>query len=735
MPTTTALTLTTYSNYNTVGLKLTYVEDTWETSTVAVTGRVQVGGVWHDTHDLVKDPTTALTYWGKVFGLEEGIGYPLEITWTRTADDDDEVLETVVTTATATTRTSPESSDTSLVYISPSGNDTTGTGAYHLPYKTWVKAASVLGSGGTIIMKNGVYARPTYSFGDAGFSSWGINDVDGAADAYKTIRAETQGAVTISGKLLLTGLTWTQHASNIWYAPFTNAADHIDTDPATDCGPQIMRNEVTGNYLYLYRYFTSGSAVGEDPAMEDETLDIEGFIIDWTNERIYIRQKAARVGSAPASNEYSASFYDYGPDIINSRYWIVDGIEFEMFGKVVRSGGSQFTSAASPSRVGLGIGGDLSGDTHIVIRNCTFDAANIGNENSAVSFLTIEDCTFNQQNMYDALYSNPLTAARYARLEDSANPNNRHDILLSGGCAQTVVRRCTSSGGYWFVNAKAESQDGGDHSDFYDNTLTDYAAWAFRMDSDNGTLGNQRSSAIFHNTFDSGYGFLDASTLETGPMWVIGNYVVNFFHGPWRKDVDPCDGWFLVYNNTFWTQVVNQADTLFAYMGAGASSPSVENRTVVKNNIFAGTGDTYYRTESSAAQTAPGIVWHYNAFYTPDSTPEWNFHDVGYATEALMLAHTASHDGDYVSFVGNVYGTNPYPNGISGALHPDLLTYATDIAGITTLAADAIGVPNYGIKKPVGYFPKFAYPLIRQEDRQVVSPSNRRRSFTESNTS
>ena len=88
-------------------------------------------------------------------------------------------------------------------YVSPNGNDTSGTGSQSRPWKTIQKAANTMSAGDTCHVMDGEYAemvRPARS---------------GAAGQYISFVAEGQ-SVELNGARRITG--WTVHSGNIWKA-------------------------------------------------------------------------------------------------------------------------------------------------------------------------------------------------------------------------------------------------------------------------------------------------------------------------------------------------------------------------------------------------------------------------------------------------------------------------------------------------------------------------------------
>lgn len=691
MPTTTSIALDTWANFETINLRVVPTVDTWETSTIAVTGRVQFGGNWHDIHDLVLDPTGNI-YWGKIFGLEEGTAYPIEITWTRTATDDGEVLETVITTTTTTTRSSPVSPDSSFVYMSPTGNDLTGTGGYAHPYKTPVESVSALGTGGTLIMKNGIYgpavANGTYTFSEA---TWGVTSRSGTALAYKTIRAETPGQVVISGAQRINGLSWTKHATRIYWADYSSFMKTTVTKEA----PRFVRRVSSGNILYLYGGLDSSS--GSNIGINTGTLTLEGFAIDWTNNRIYIRLASTDSDSAPVDDMYEASYRQNGLRFSSCDFWIVDGLKEEMFGWII-PGASQYLSAQTAAythRI-------YNCDDHVT-RNCTFTACLARFEAGGVRN-TLEDSTVTVNDPLGKLLANPWSATLHGYGHSSANAFNAVHCDDVGD--QLVIRRNTIEKADACIVANSSDTATFRFVDIYENTFNWCGDDSIEIDT-SGADGSGINCAVFHNTFYYVNNMISLSPFNPGPVWFFGNIGQEcglFYHFKIGQALVSDGsvnsiGHKLIYNNTIYTSVGADDGNCFHFNGGAGNVQLI-------NNILRGSGDRYISDGGTNDYQQPNII-KTNAFYlpVPHASPFMHLAN-GYATEALYAAAALAADGFIVS--GNLVGSDPFPNGFGGTLLPALATMGTRIKGITTIAGDANGVPLGATR--TGRFETFAYP-------------------------
>ena len=97
----------------------------------------------------------------------------------------------------------------STYYVSPTGNDTTGTGSISSPWKTVQKAANTMVAGDACIIRGGTY-RETVTLTKSGTSTSPI-----------TFQAYAGETVTVSGADVITG--WTNHSGSIYYATVTES--------------------------------------------------------------------------------------------------------------------------------------------------------------------------------------------------------------------------------------------------------------------------------------------------------------------------------------------------------------------------------------------------------------------------------------------------------------------------------------------------------------------------------
>ena len=104
------------------------------------------------------------------------------------------------------------------IFVSPTGNDTSGTGTQANPYKTVQRGVNALGAGGTVVLRAGVYHEG--GVGQAGISGIEIYDNN------STIQNYPGEAVWLDGSSQATA--WTNEGAT-WTTPFTTSFDHSPT--------------------------------------------------------------------------------------------------------------------------------------------------------------------------------------------------------------------------------------------------------------------------------------------------------------------------------------------------------------------------------------------------------------------------------------------------------------------------------------------------------------------------
>lgn len=130
------------------------------------------------------------------------------------------------------------------VYISPTGNDTTGTGTYANPWLTISKALTGISANGRIILKNGTYTAGTGGFINQHASAQNLTIPSGTGGNYTIIQAETpfevyidQSSAVYYGSLVhltstgvcLDGLSFRHDLVPAELAPFSVGTDNLIT--------------------------------------------------------------------------------------------------------------------------------------------------------------------------------------------------------------------------------------------------------------------------------------------------------------------------------------------------------------------------------------------------------------------------------------------------------------------------------------------------------------------------
>lgn len=813
MPAATTFATTIYANYHRLAVKIVATQAAgWDANTIAITGHVFMLGEWVPVHDfLVDDANTvastdagAVTLWGSVWGPKEGATYPLSLTFTRTKNSDSTILESIPIVTSGTTRLTPPRADSAAKWVAPNGNDTTGDGSYETPYKTLKKAAQTIAAtaGATIWMKNGTYNRDNYTGADAfsdfaqSTTSWFLIDdttsnLVGTPSAYKSIKAETNGSVIISGKRLVTTVagSWTRISANIYRSDYSSYMDTTDkcaskwlvkeaktasiTSSATSSG-KVQLTVASGHNLTagdkitisghsVSAYNTTGriTAVGATTLTTDITYSSDGsggtwtstaralyhcrsladdqtsapfsasnpwkalnnvtfeaFVIDWTNNHIYVRTPT---DTAPAANTYSTGFeYGRAMAIFNCDYMIIEGLTFEMFGSLVKTATDDFSCARLHGLTNDGVE-MYSDNTNVIFRDCNFNMTRVGFQQSADDthqIITIEGGGTTGHNWWDQFLAG--NGAHDSTTTWAYIKNTSNEDYLGGPqlyrVPQLVVRRHAFYGGDDGLNMDGAGGAGHLAADIYECSFTNMFDGAIESNAQNSIMNN---CAIWSNTFTNCLWGIRFTALTNGPVWVIGNvgtdagvYNSLYFGAP--ADGAASDAHVLCYFNTMLVSTVqNPEGGANVNMGFGTARAKFINNVFVHPFNFAGDtafGGGSYSTSNPAHFTT-------NVFYSPHATPRFGFDGVAtYATESAW----ATAAGSSLVISGNTVGTNPYPSGFAAGKNASLRE-ATYIRGITELAADSRGRPLYKRRKvELGHFAKFVtkrYPKRGMDQR------------------
>lgn len=104
------------------------------------------------------------------------------------------------------------------IFVSPSGNDTTGAGTQANPYHTFARGVQALAAGGTVVLRAGVYH-------EGGVGTSGVGGIE-IFDNNATIQNYPGEAVWFDGSSVYS--SWTQEGAR-WSTPFTTTFDHSPT--------------------------------------------------------------------------------------------------------------------------------------------------------------------------------------------------------------------------------------------------------------------------------------------------------------------------------------------------------------------------------------------------------------------------------------------------------------------------------------------------------------------------
>lgn len=705
---------TNTANYNRVPLVLTYTEDGGlPANTVTVTGRIWRNGEVHSLPGFYASPSypTEKRFDSTAFGLREGQTYTAEYTFTRRADADGSIMEQITGVVSFTTRRSPSRGTGGvIVYMAHNAANDSGNGSISQPKKTFTGAAAVSGMR-EIVMLNGTYTALNWE----STSEVGISGKSGSSSSYNVLRAETPGSVVVSGARAMNGLTWTAYNPGTGVVPRVYKCDfsaYMDTSASPKRAPRYIRRKGAsgindGKVAFL---FTSNSLTVDDgnhPAIASGTDLSFGVTYKWSTNELFLRRGQDEPDSAPGNNEYECSEWHYGLHFQNCSYWIIEGIEWEMFGGLRYDGSNDigpgllgaFPGVTGPFRITYTTGLPVS---NIVIRNCVFDLCRLRIDGTGgdISGITIEDCSFVCADQW-ASHIVGVTAVTisnsYARFHNTPNDDT---AILCQGAHRIVVRRCTFIGGADIINFL---DAGGDYSDIYDCTLTHASDDAISLDAGNGG----RNTAIWNVTVDGALRFCSTGPYNLGPLFCVNNTLVDPL-ATWAKcgsnGAEEGPGHKIIVN----CEVLISGTIDNHFIDGACWTGTTHRNTIVYNSVFqyhsdaTGADGAYYIDEgvdASAHHEPPGVKFYHCAFYATNLQPSpFVWENVGYSTFSAMLA--AAPD-DELEGVNLTFGVNPFPNGNDGPVN-SLIPASASLPGITDAIADEDGEPYRTQPMPVG---------------------------------
>jgi hypothetical protein len=659
-PVASALTLDLWANYNTLGVRLSYTEDVAYIGT-KVEGTLQIstdGVLWVDGHDFVKDVTDRMLV-SKLFGLSEGQTYNIRATFIRRNALNVVLEQQTVTQLGVTMQTTPEPGTNYKIWISPNGNDA-NLGTFNAPKRTIAAASAVMpAAGGAFLMlKDGDY------FFDAALSEQSVWSMSGGPGRYNTIMAEHPGQARILGYRTING-PWTSYGSGIYW---TSAPQLYFANEYGQFGPNRVTDATRDQVLYTYGSLTTDSA----PIFAMTRHSEPGWFYDLNTRRLYVKLAS---GAAPAPGQIRASNQTSGLSFANSSYWIVDGIQFEQFGRSFKPVTVPGNTYGGYTAYAIGIyGGD-----NIVVRNSTFRHAGLvvhDNTVHAPNNILIENNTFYTNGMWDVFYEESFENSQWERIKSTPLETFAIQALHVG--RGMVIRNNTFDGFATAVMMASESAIYVADVDIHNNISYRHADDLYEADS-TGTDGGNINTAIFNNTSYGALIFVSASSFKRGPLWVIGNYAEDNLVGPIKSGQQRAadsftnsTGWKLIYNNTFASDVP----------GSGVyGSNAGQGNTIAKNNIFAGTTHLLLAEVSDVGAHRAPVLFDSNVFYSSDPAPQW----WAWETREYQTLEAMDAAAVMLEMKNTIHTVNPFPSGIGGPLNSALATWGISIKGITNV--------------------------------------------------
>jgi hypothetical protein len=182
---TTIGSVTSISTFVSAGVIVSYTGDDDQDGTAVMQYRAVGSGTWLDTHPMYCDRTD-LEWRGSILWLEEDTDYEIQITFT----DADGVTGTNPATDTFTTMDSNPPSTGENLFVSTTGNDSTGDGSIGNPWRTIQYGVNQLSAGDILNIRAGTYDEMVTASGS----------ISGTLDNYITIQGYNSENVTIDGE-------------------------------------------------------------------------------------------------------------------------------------------------------------------------------------------------------------------------------------------------------------------------------------------------------------------------------------------------------------------------------------------------------------------------------------------------------------------------------------------------------------------------------------------------------
>lgn len=620
-----SITVTADVKSTTAGLVANLAGDVDTTATVSATLDGVVTATWYRIPYTTKWATS-------LFGLTPGASATLVVTATRGA-------ETVTSTSTVTARAEnwwQQPVKGPLVWIAPTGNDTTGTGTYAAPYRTINKGWAILkakpnyGKGGGVALQAGTYYSTGYLDGAEGYAT---------PDSMYHLLGEAGALVSGADEnVVAANLTWTATGINGVYKARYLTAGSIGT---------IVVGSTTLHKCTTRTEILTGAGTGVAGAW---SYNAYSWYSNGTDS-LYVRTN----GSAPSGTMYIA----IRPNLVYllDKYIRVHGISFQFAGGATGNGIALHVGTAGATTY------NASG---AVIDSCSFlnttreaiyaFSGAEGNSDSVV----VADCTFNS-SAYVMGYK-----ATKGRLEESMTP------IGADGSSWMVTRNTMSGwgGGLHHNGGATWGSTLTNDWDICDNTISLMGDDAIEFDG-----AYARNHKLYRNTINGCNNAISLAPIYGGPAFILYNQIRGYNYwdissGAFKLGTGGLGtscGQALIANNTCFGDSLADHTAAYSVFDVGEFS----NKHFF-NNIF--------QSKAASIYTLLSTYW---ATCELDYNLHWS---TANGTSAIQLD-----DG-----VGTLYGTEV--NGEGFELHGILGTHPAWADTGTTLRATA-GV-NRGVQLP-----------------------------------
>ena len=617
-----------HAAFETAGFNFIYTGDTNADGAMAVEYRsAGSGGAWQPGHEGVKvesyprvggTPTQRFEYAGRLFGLTEGSDYEVRVTFS----DPDGIVGPAVQTFTLSTRDPIAASTSGTTYYIDPNAGAGGNGSAGNPFDEIADTNTVVSSGDTIELLDGVHEMTDV----VAFAA------NGTAAAPITITAAAGATPVVRGKLTGlegSGTTWQDENATypgVYSAPLADVAFQVYYD-----GEYLGESDSLANLVNGQR---------DHGALRD--IDLDGAWYQ-TGGRLYVKIPQAWGDWAGAAVDPSALgvepvVTDEGI-FIQGSHWTIDGVKIEYFNtglhvKNVASGrtGDNFTLRNSTfqfNKVGLKMNQsasilDDSGLNNTLIENNTFT----GTPNYVSRNWTLGHDLY----AVDAINANAFNG-KNGVIRNNTISNMENGIYV-GAWSQTPFSNPALTAG-WVVR---------------DNTLSNLGDDAVEVE------GSGYQNVVIGNDIRQVLTGISVAPASVGPVWAISNTIYltdlvnplgqpvsNSLNGPFKFNSAPSEdgplgpGTLLYsYHNSVYVSTTGTAAA-----SSRIQVPTAGVRWTSRNDSFVladGTGYAFLQLENLPTQYGVSVEdvfeydFQYSNFWRSTDLPLAKVEDTVYQT-------------------------------------------------------------------------------------------------------